>query len=272
MIGTNLSLTLTATSPLTVGPTVAVWPISQILTLNSNVTPVDKFGYYQRERCSTADASGLMIAPMTITKAELTAGYIKHAVRFVLPNKKVAPYTFVRPASHYPFDASKLVPGTPQLVKTAAQPAQNSLMPYGSLLRLLPFCASGVTQTNPPTSCITTPSGMSTYDHILYTALQTYGMYLADSVSDSKNAGFSATQDVDPTQFTTLSQMPVNAFEVMVTPSAFNPGSIYNALAVNDPYEFTGSDANGIPIAAWSTTVAAACLRATVSTSTLQTW
>jgi serine/threonine-protein kinase len=51
------------------------------------------------DQCASADAAGLPIAPLLFTADEVAAGEIAHAIRFVLPNDRLA-RGFVRPAVH----------------------------------------------------------------------------------------------------------------------------------------------------------------------------
>lgn len=72
------------------------------------------------EGCTSADAAGLPIAPLLFTADEVAAGEIGHAIRFILPNSRIAHRQYVRPATH----------------ATGAASAQSDGMPYGVRLRL----------------------------------------------------------------------------------------------------------------------------------------
>ena len=72
------------------------------------------------EGCTSADAAGLPIAPLTFTADEVAAGEIRHAIRFILPNARIAHRQYVRPATH----------------ATGAASAESNGMPYGVRLRL----------------------------------------------------------------------------------------------------------------------------------------
>ena len=50
------------------------------------------------EQCTSADAAGFPIAPLLFTADEVAAGHIDHAIRFILPNDRIAPR--LRPAGH----------------------------------------------------------------------------------------------------------------------------------------------------------------------------
>jgi serine/threonine-protein kinase len=100
------------------------------------------------DQCTSADAAGLPIAPLLFTADEVAAGHIDHAIRFILPNNRIAP-GYVRPATH----------GTNT---TGASDAP----PYGSHLRL---------RADYPIDSL--PSAGA---KVVARALQQYGMYQAD--------------------------------------------------------------------------------------------
>ena len=64
------------------------------------------------DQCTSADAAGFPIAPMLFTADEVAAGEIAHAIRFILPNPRMASFPdgpdsntardplYVRPATH----------------------------------------------------------------------------------------------------------------------------------------------------------------------------
>ncbi len=102
------------------------------------------------EGCTSADAAGLPIAPLLFTADEVAAGQINHAIRFILPNSRIAHRQYVRPATH----------------ATGAASAQENGMPYGVRLRLRDdFPVDGL------------PSAGA---RVVARALQRYGMILAD--------------------------------------------------------------------------------------------
>jgi serine/threonine-protein kinase len=70
--------------------------------------------------CTSADAAGLPIAPLLFTADEVAAGKIDHAIRFILPNKRIRNKTYVAPATH----------------ATGAAKGGSSAPPYGARLRL----------------------------------------------------------------------------------------------------------------------------------------
>ena len=100
------------------------------------------------DQCTSADAAGFPIAPLLFTADEVAAGHIDHAIRFILPNNRVAP-GYTRPATH----------GTTTSGASDA-PA------YGSHLRL---------RADYPVDALPTAGAK-----VVARALQTYGMYQAD--------------------------------------------------------------------------------------------
>ena len=50
--------------------------------------------------CTSAEAAGLPIAPLTFSADEIAVGEIAHAIRFSIPTEYVRPGIFVRPATH----------------------------------------------------------------------------------------------------------------------------------------------------------------------------
>ena len=52
-----------------------------------------------RIRCTSADAAGFPIAPLLFNADEVAAGHIDHAIRFILPNNRVA-RGYTAPATH----------------------------------------------------------------------------------------------------------------------------------------------------------------------------
>jgi hypothetical protein len=51
------------------------------------------------DQCTSADASGMPMAPLLFTADEVAAGTIDHAIRFILPNDRIQ-RGYVRPATH----------------------------------------------------------------------------------------------------------------------------------------------------------------------------
>jgi hypothetical protein len=101
------------------------------------------------DQCTSTDAAGLPVAALLFTADEVAAGSIDHAVRFILPNARMARGVFVRPATH-----------------AGAPSGASTLPPYGSRLRLK---ASYPVATLPSEGA-----------RVVARALQKYGMVLAD--------------------------------------------------------------------------------------------
>jgi len=102
------------------------------------------------EGCTSADAAGLPIAPLLFTADEVQAGEIAHAIRFILPNTRIAHRQYVRPGTHATGAASADVDG----------------MPYGVRLRL---------RADYPLAALPNEGA-----RVVARALQKYGMILAD--------------------------------------------------------------------------------------------
>jgi len=110
------------------------------------VYPADGRG----DQCSSADAAGYPIAPMLFTADEVAAGEIAHALRFALPNTSIRDGEYFHPATH----------------ATNADGGGADTLPYGARLRL---------RADFDMERITDPDA-----RVVVTALQTYGMFLAD--------------------------------------------------------------------------------------------
>jgi hypothetical protein len=52
------------------------------------------------DQCTSADAAGLPMAALLPTAAEVAAGEVPHALRFILPNARMKKRVYVRPATH----------------------------------------------------------------------------------------------------------------------------------------------------------------------------
>lgn len=110
--------------------------------------------------CNGADAADLPMAPLLVTKAELTAGSIEHALRFTISNNRIREAVYVHPATHL---------GGPT--------GDTSMPPYGARLRL----RADYDLASLPNDAART----------IARALQKYGMFLADG----GNIYISATTD-----------------------------------------------------------------------------
>ncbi len=98
--------------------------------------------------CTSADAAGFPIAPLLFRPADLAAGEISHAIRFILPNPMIHDRTYVPPGSHS---------------TASGGPAES--VPYAALFRL---------RADYPVE------ELSPGAQVVARALQRYGMYLSD--------------------------------------------------------------------------------------------
>jgi serine/threonine-protein kinase len=123
------------------GGCLAVWDMSRV------------YGPAGRgENCTSADAAGFPIAPLLFTADEVNAGWIDHAIRFILPNNRIRRGVYVHPATHG---------GAPSGPDTAP--------PYGCRFRL---------RRDFPLAAL--PSDAA---RVVARAMQRYGMFLADGGS-----------------------------------------------------------------------------------------
>lgn len=133
------------------------------------------------DQCTSADAAGFPIAPLLFNADEVAAGSIDHAIRFVLPNDRVA-QGFVRPATHGAYTSGAL-----------------HMPPYGVHLRL---------RADYPVERLTSKGAQ-----VVARALQKYGMYHADGGDDTLTAqsdrytiakwdGLLGSHDLDPLKVT----------------------------------------------------------------------
>jgi hypothetical protein len=104
------------------------------------------------DQCTSADAAGFPIAPLLFTADEIAAGEIRHAIRFILPNKLIRRNVLVRPATH----------------STKATRGPGEAPPYGARFRL----KSG-----------TDLNALKPAARVVARALQDHGMLLADGGS-----------------------------------------------------------------------------------------
>lgn len=160
---------------------IAVWPFNKSWPSN-----------YRGDVCTSADAGGLAMAPMLFTAEEIKAGAINHAIRFILPNNRIACKTYVRPATH----------GTGSSNCSGWAPANNGV-PYGSRFRL---------------KSTYDISGLSAEARVVATALKKYGMILADGGNIALTAKSDASTAVKySSNFTSnsLGALKVTDFEVI---------------------------------------------------------
>jgi len=138
------------------------------------------------DQCTSADAAGMPIAPLLVTGAELEAGLVPHALRFILPNPSMAGGVYVHPATH------------------AGGPSGDSLYPpYGARFRL----KSSFDLSQLPNAAA----------KVVAVALQTYGMFLDDGgniplTMDASAAAHIASKD--------LAALQVSDFEMVAAPGS----------------------------------------------------
>ncbi len=142
--------------------------------------------YSRGDQCTSADAAGLPIAPLLVSGAELQAGVVPHALRFILPNPRMAAGVFVHPATH------------------AGAPSGDALYPpYGARFRL----RSSFDVSRLPSAAA----------RAVAVALQTYGMILADGGNIPLTMDRSAAAYLGPRD---LALLQVSDFEMVAAPSA----------------------------------------------------
>jgi hypothetical protein len=138
------------------------------------------------DQCTSADAAGMPIAPLLVTGAELAAGVVPHALRFILPNPSMASGVYVHPATH------------------AGGPSGDDLYPpYGARLRL----KSSFDLSKLPNAAAKSVA----------VALQRYGMFLDDGgniplTMDASAAAYIGSKD--------LAALQVSDFEMVTAPGA----------------------------------------------------
>ena len=142
--------------------------------------------YSRGDQCTSADAAGMPIAPLLVTGAELQAGLVPHALRFILPNPSMAQGVYVHPATH------------------AGAPSGTSLYPpYGARFRL----KAGFDLSTLPNASA----------RAVAVALQTYGMFLDDGGNIPLTMDASAAAYIGPKD---LAALGVSDFEMVAAPSA----------------------------------------------------
>ncbi len=145
--------------------------------------------YSRGDQCTSADAAGLPIAPLLVTGAELQAGVVPHALRFILPNPRMAAAVFVHPATH------------------AGAPSGDALYPpYGARFRL----RSSFDLSRLPNAAA----------RAVAVALQKYGMILADGGNIPLTMDRSAAAYLGPRD---LALLQVSDFEMVAAPSGRIP-------------------------------------------------
>jgi serine/threonine-protein kinase len=203
--------------------TIAVWPFDKVWTdsLRGDV-------------CTSADAAGLSIGSMLFSADEIHKGEINHAIRFILPNSRIANKTYVRPASHTTGGASWAPAPTNDLTGTPlADPTLEPGIPYGTRLRL---------------KASYDISGLSASAQVVAKALKKYGMILADggnialtAQSDAHTSAKYASLGFDSHS---LSALHVTDFEVVPpdAPSAFSAGASFLPTVIGPMIKVQGLD------------------------------
>ncbi|MGO9832288.1 MAG: hypothetical protein ACLPJH_19320 [Myxococcaceae bacterium] len=142
--------------------------------------------YSRGDQCTSADAAGMPIAPLLVTGAELQAGVVPHALRFILPNASMAAGVYVHPGTH------------------AGAPAGTALYP--------PYAARFRLKASFDVSVLPNAAAKA-----VAVALQTYGMFLDDGgniplTMDASAAPYIGSHD--------LAALQVSDFEMVAAPSA----------------------------------------------------
>lgn len=145
--------------------------------------------YSRGDQCTSADAAGMPIAALLVTGAELQAGVVPHALRFILPNASMAQGVYVHPGTH-----------------AGAPSGSATYPPYTARFRLkASFDLSALPNASAKAVAV---------------ALQTYGMFLDDGgniplTMDATAASFLGSHD--------LAALQVSDFEMVAAPSAKIP-------------------------------------------------
>lgn len=121
------------------GGCLAVWDMNRVYGLSG-----------RGENCTSADAAGYPIAPLLFTADEVAAGWIDHAIRFILPNSEIRNGVYLHPATH----------------STSAASGGVNAPPYGARLRL---------RADFPLNTLPNEAA-----RVVARAMQRYGILLAD--------------------------------------------------------------------------------------------
>ncbi len=111
--------------------------------------------YARGDHCGSADAGGFPISAMLFSADEVTAGEIKHAIRFIMPNDRIRSDVYVHPATH------------------AAGSGAANVLPYGARLRL---------------KAGTDISALKPWAQVVAKAMKKYGMFLSDGGNQALTA------------------------------------------------------------------------------------
>jgi hypothetical protein len=179
----------TATGEPFEGGCLAVWDLDR----DYWSAPAAGAPYGRGEQCTSADAGGLPIAPLLLNADEVSAGEIRHALRFVLPLDRIRQGVYVHPATH---------------AGVGVGVGERGDVPTGARFRLR--ASFDVEQL--PTSGA----------RVVARALQRYGMFLADAgdlpltaqADTFTTAKWSGLLDAGD-----LAMLKVKDFEVVYTPT-----------------------------------------------------
>jgi len=141
------------------------------------------------DQCTSADAAGMPIAPLLVTGAELQAGVVPHALRFILPNSSIAKGVYVHPGTH------------------AGAPSGAPLFP--------PYAARFRLRGSFDLSVLPNASARA-----VAVALQKYGMFLDDGGNIPLTMDASAAAYIGPKD---LSALKVSDFEMVAAPGGRIP-------------------------------------------------
>ncbi|MGA9528602.1 MAG: Ig-like domain-containing protein [Terriglobales bacterium] len=145
---------------------------------------------------TSADAAGLSVFAGLARYDEVAAGHIQHALRFTLPYSQAA---FTPPASHW-----------------AATSTNQYASPMGMRLRLqASYDISGF----PPQSTV------------ILTALQQYGMILADNGGDAMFITGAPNDNWDNDDLAALKTVPASAFEVVLMDPLYTSANVPKGAA-----------------------------------------
>lgn len=169
---------------------------------------------------------------MLFSAQEISDGAINHAIRFILPNDRIANKTYVRPSTHTTGGSSGWAPAPTtdlteavDITKAALEPG----LPYGTRLRL---------------KASTDISKFSSGAQVVARALKDYGMILADGgnvLITAQSDTYSKVKYADVGfDSHSLSALKVTDFEVVPPPQAtihvtnpsFKPSILGNMITV----------------------------------------
>ncbi len=170
-------------------PSAGTWNVANTASWDMRSTALRTDGW------TSGDAAGLPIYPLLLRADEASSGTIAHAVRFTVQRSRMS---HVWPARH-----------------DAGSTTSTSTTPMGQLFRLKASYAI--------------PSTFGTQSRAILTAMQTYGMYVADNGSNMYVQGEPSASWADAT-FTEVQSVPASEFEAVditaiTSRSGFDPNS-----------------------------------------------